>query len=69
MDEMTKGGVMDRYDRERLVEVLVYHWQTRTSGCGCGGMTLGQSYPEHVANMYEQALGHEASPGAGRPTV
>lgn len=41
------------YDRERLVDVLVRHAQTSTSGCLCGGVALGGSYPEHVAAVYE----------------
>lgn len=44
------------YDREVLVEVLVYHWRTKTSGCGCGWAKLGASHPEHVADAYEQAV-------------
>lgn len=29
------------YDRRVLVDVLVYHWRTQTSGCGCGWAVLG----------------------------
>ena len=44
------------YDRAVLVEVLVYHWRTETSGCGCGWAELGRSHAEHVATVYEDAL-------------
>lgn len=46
------------YDRSSLVDILVYHWQTNTSGCGCGwggGKDLGKSWPEHIANVYEES--------------
>lgn len=42
-----------RYDRSVLVQILTYHWATSTSGCGCGWAELGQSHPEHVADVYE----------------
>lgn len=35
-----------------LVDVLVYHWATSTSGCGCGWRKLGASWPEHVADVF-----------------
>lgn len=44
------------YDREVLVNALIYHWATNTSGCGCGWSVLGASHPEHVADVYEQAI-------------
>lgn len=44
------------YDRTRLVDVLVYHWRTNTAGCGCGWGELGQSHPEHVADVYEASV-------------
>lgn len=43
----------DGYDRGRLVEVVMHHWPTRTSGCACGAVALGHSFAEHVADMYE----------------
>lgn len=43
------------YDRDRLVEVLVYHQRTDTSGCHCGWAVLGASYAEHVADAYEMS--------------
>lgn len=50
-----------RYDRERLVDVLVHHWPTQNNGCLCGWAELGRSHPEHVATVYEQAV-TEAAP-------
>lgn len=44
------------YDRKILVEVLVYHSPTKTSGCWCGWAELGKSFPEHVANVYEDSV-------------
>lgn len=46
----------DTYDRKVLVDVLVYHWRTKTSGCGCGWEVLGASHPEHVADVYEESV-------------
>lgn len=45
-----------RYDRDLLVRVIVYHWPTATSGCGCGWSRLGASHAEHVADVYEDAV-------------
>lgn len=42
------------YDRAVLVNVLVYHWRTKNSGCGWA--ELGKSHPEHVADVYEQSV-------------
>lgn len=44
------------YNRAILIEVLVYHWATNTSGCGCGWRELGKSHPEHVVNIYEASI-------------
>lgn len=44
------------YNREKLVNTLVYHQQTNTSGCHCGWAELGKSWAEHVANVYEMVL-------------
>lgn len=44
------------HDHDLLVEVLVYHWRTSTSACGCGWSELGRSHAEHVAQVYEQSL-------------
>lgn len=44
------------YDRDLLVEVLIYHQRTDVSGCHCGWAELGASYPEHVADVYERVV-------------
>jgi len=44
------------YDREALIEVLVYHQPTSTSGCICGWAVLGASHAEHVADRYEYVM-------------
>ena len=44
------------YDRAVLVDCLVYHWRTQTSGCGCGWAELGKSHAEHVATVYEESV-------------
>lgn len=46
-----------------LVNVLVYHQQTPTSGCHCGWGVLGASWAEHVAEVYEQAKAHQVAVG------
>lgn len=45
-----------RYDRAVLVDVLVYHARTETSGCRCGWGDLGRSFPEHVADIFEESI-------------
>lgn len=51
------------YNREILVEILVYHYRTNNSGCGCGWAELGKSHPEHVADVYEASvLAHDFAP-------
>lgn len=58
-DEPTFEAAL-RYQRDVLVSTLVYHQQTRTSGCHCGWGTrprhLGRSWAEHVADIYEMAV-------------
>jgi 16S rRNA G1207 methylase RsmC len=44
------------YDREVLVEVIIYHWRADIGGCGCGWGVLGASYAEHVADVYEESV-------------
>lgn len=44
-----------KYDRLTLVDVMVHHWPTATSGCSCGWAVLGHSFPEHLADQYEEA--------------
>lgn len=43
-----------RAARERLIQVLIYHQRTDDTGCACGWATLGGSFAEHVADVYEQ---------------
>lgn len=50
---------MTGYSRKLLVEVLVYHQPTSTSGCICGWRVLGASHPEHVADVYEMEFQHQ----------
>jgi hypothetical protein len=51
------------YDRAALVDVLVHHWPTLTAGCLCGWHALGHSFPEHVADAYEQTRPEQPLPG------
>lgn len=44
------------YDREVLVEVLVYHTRDGIKGCRCGWVEPGRSWPEHVATIYEESV-------------
>jgi hypothetical protein len=44
------------YDREALATILVYHWRTDMSGCGCGWAELGRSHPEHILDVYEDSI-------------
>lgn len=43
-----------RYDRGQLIDVLIYHQATNTSGCICGWAVLGASHAAHVAFVYER---------------
>jgi hypothetical protein len=56
MPERASDPPFITYDRAVLVDVLVYHWATSTSGCGCGWAVLGASHPEHVADVYEASV-------------
>ncbi len=47
---------MTPYDREVLVDVLVYHGRNGIKGCRCVWADLGRSHPEHVADVYEQRV-------------
>lgn len=47
---------MIKYDREVLVNVLVYHYRNENASCGCGWAELGCSHPKHVADVYEQSM-------------
>lgn len=39
--------------RAHLIQVLIYHQPTNTSGCICGWAELGKSHPEHVVHVFE----------------
>lgn len=49
------------YDREVLVNVLVYHGSTGPARCWCGWAMLGASLPEHIADVYEAAVTRRAA--------
>lgn len=44
------------YDREVLVEILVYHYRNGITGCGCGWAELGKSWPAHIADVFEASV-------------
>lgn len=44
------------YDREVLVDILLHHRPTESSACQCGGVPLGHSWPEHIADVYENTI-------------
>lgn len=44
------------WDRELMLDVLIYHQQTASSGCHCGWARLGYSYCEHVIEVYEESV-------------
>lgn len=54
-DTMTSAEDL-RYDRDMLVQVLVYHWPVRPGTCNCGWNVSGASYPEHIADVYERSV-------------
>jgi hypothetical protein len=54
MIDLPGGASMDY--RPILVDVLVHHVRTPTSGCYCGGVPLGASWPEHICDVYEEAV-------------
>ena len=49
-----------RYDRDVLVDILIYHTRRDIKGCRCGWAELGRSWPEHVATVYEEAVNAKA---------
>lgn len=54
------------YDRTLLVDVLVHHARSDITGCLCGWAKLGASWPEHVADVYEQALSQQTPADDGQ---
>lgn len=57
---LTCGGPDYRGIKEammnRLDKIANEHLMTSTSGCICGGMQLGESYPRHVAEVTQKAI-------------
>jgi len=45
-----------RYDRQILINILVYHYRKNASDCGCGWAELGKLHSEHVADVYEDSV-------------
>lgn len=45
-----------KYDREVLIEILIYHYRKDSSSCGCGWGELGRSHCAHVADVYEACI-------------
>jgi hypothetical protein len=56
LTEIEGRGTSPAYDREVLVEVLVYHQRKDASRCACGWAELGRSHAEHVATVYEESM-------------
>lgn len=59
---MSDHATKDSYDREKLIDVLVYHQRSDSSGCICGWGVLGESHAVHVADVYEMVLREDAAP-------
>lgn len=53
---MTDAASKAVYDRDVLVDVLIYHTRNGIRGCRCGWAELGRSWPEHVATVYEESV-------------
>lgn len=53
-------AVFIAYDRAVLVDVLIYHQRTESSGCGCGWGELGHSHAEHIVDVYEASVAARA---------
>lgn len=59
----TKSDVIDPrrdmivpYIREVWITVLTYHQRRTIKGCMCGWARLGESHPDHVADVYEELI-------------
>lgn len=50
-------AVVDDQRREQVAERILRHWPTPTSGCHCGGVPLGHSWPRHLADELLSLLG------------
>lgn len=44
------------FNRNLMFAVLVCHWATSTSSCGCGWVELYKSHSEHVVEVYEMSV-------------
>lgn len=51
-----------RYERDVLVNVLIYHQRSSLRSCRCGWNILGASHPEHIADEYERAIARRGQP-------
>ena len=51
------AGAQKLHNNDLLVQVLVAHQRNGHKGCHCGWNPLGKSYAQHVADIYEAALG------------
>ena len=51
---------MTDYDRERLIQVLIYHQRLDIGHCACGWggrpQHLGLSHAAHIADIYEEEM-------------
>jgi len=56
MPDPTPVSAVLPYDRDVLINVLIYHYRRDIKGCGCGWAELGKSHPEHVATVYEESV-------------
>lgn len=52
---LIKAYAVKPYRRDVLVDVVVHHGRESIRGCTCGWSKLGQSWAEHVADVYESA--------------
>lgn len=60
MSQSSHSQVAVPYDRQVLLDVLVYHYRDGIKGCGCGWAELGKSWAEHVAGVYEASVAAHA---------
>lgn len=44
------------YDRALLVAVMTYHARRANASCLCGWARLGAGHPDHVLDVYEDAV-------------
>jgi hypothetical protein len=52
-----------RYDRDLLLDVLIYHQRQNIGACHCGPLQPGSSYCEHVRDVYEKRITEDPQPG------